>query len=122
MDKPTPLSLAQTAEVNQSHTPLFHHQLYQPHHHMPHHMYQHQAPTEPQVEPSLTHMSQPHQDMRPLFMTPRPPQEVQLLPTLIPSPAMEDQAHRLKNQLLDGHQDTQSHTLVRPLHMEDTKP
>jgi len=121
MDKPTPLSLAQTAKDNQYHTPPFHHQLYQLHH-MSHHMFHHQAPTEPQVEPYPTHMSQLQMDTKPSSMTPRPPQEDQLLPMLTPSPAMEDQAHRPNHQQLDIQTVSQSHMLVRPPHMEDMKP
>jgi len=67
-------------------------------------------------------MSQPHQDMRQSSTTLKPLQEDQLLHTLIPSPAMEDQAHRLNHLKLDGQMESQLHTLVKPPHTEDMKP
>ena len=80
----------------------------------------HQAHTEPQmVEPSHTHMLPPHQDMKPSPMKLNQPHTEDQSPMLTQLPAMVDHQPVPNRLQLDIHQESQSHTSLKPPQTEE---
>ena len=118
-EEPSPMSLEKQAKVDMFHTQpshqLFHHQF--------HHQSHHQAPTGlPKVVILHIHMSQPHQDTKPLHTLLNQPLTEDQSPMLTLLQAMVDHHHTLTTHQLDIHTVSQLHMLLKPHQMEELKP